>query len=56
MKEDADYEAVMLRMEKLAWLLKYDNVRKVKLVRICKKVFGLRLTSVLLSRYYRIRR
>ena len=56
MKEDADFEAVMLRMEKLAWLLKYDNVRKVKLVRICKKVFGLLLTSELLSRYYRIRR
>lgn len=56
MKEDVDFEAVMLRMEKLAWLLKYDNVRKVKLVRICKKVVGLRLTSALLSRYYRIRR
>ena len=56
MKEDADFETVMLRMEKLAWLLKYDNVRKVRLVRICKKVVGLRLTSELLSRYYRIRR
>lgn len=56
MRNEPDYNAVLKRLEELTWLLKYDHVRKVRAVRICKSVIGTKMTVALLARYYSVRR
>lgn len=56
MKQDSEYENVLQRLKNLSWLLKYDHVKKVRMVRICYAILGLQLTANILSKYYEIRR
>lgn len=50
------YREFLNRVAGLKWLLRYDRVKKVRMVRCCCSVFGLNLTIKLLSKYYKIRR
>ena len=42
-------------MKQLKWLLKYDSVRKVRLVHYLVNLFGVQISIKLLSRFYKIR-
>ena len=55
-QEDAEYDQILEKLKKLQHLLRYDHVKKVKLVKICGLVMGFDLTVKLLAKYYRIRR
>lgn len=55
-KNDAEYKIILERLKKLRYLLQYDHVKKVKLVRLCNGVCGLNMTVKLLSKYYGARR
>lgn len=55
-KNDAEYKIILERLKKLKYLLQYDHVKKVKLVRLCNGVCGLNMTVKLLSKYYGARR
>ena len=53
---DAEYGQIVERLRKLQYLLRYDHVRKVKLVRTCCCAVGLKLTIKILAKYYKIGR
>ena len=40
------------RIKALKWLLRYDNVYKVRGVRLLSAILGIKLTALLLSKYY----
>lgn len=49
-------EEIYQDMEQLKWLLKYDFVRKVKLVHYLVNIVGVKLSIKILSKYYQMRR
>ena len=53
--EDSDFPDIKQRMKKLSWLLRYDHVRKVKLVKGIYRVFGIDATMFVLNNYYRMK-
>ncbi len=55
-KNNAEYKIILERLKKLKYLLQYDHVKKVKLVRHCSAVVGFDLTVKMLAKYYKIRR
>ncbi len=48
-----DYQVIKDRIKKLSWLLKYDHVKKVKLVHMLYKILGQDLTMIVLEQYYK---
>lgn len=56
MERDPEYKNVLDRLKKMDWLLKYDHVKKVRIVRLCNAILGLPLTIKLVSKYYRIKK
>lgn len=55
-RNDKEYGQIFARLKKLQYLLRFDHVKKVKLVRFCGSMVGLNLTTRILSKYYKIRR
>lgn len=53
-KGRAERNELIERVRNLKWILQYDHVNKVKLVKNVCSIFGLRLTIKLLSQYYNI--
>ena len=51
-RNDKEYGQIFARLKKLQYLLRFDHVKKVKLVRFCNAVCGLNITVKLLSKYY----
>lgn len=52
---DDEYPAILKRLKKLRWLLRYDHVKKVKAVRILVSCLGVSNAIKVLSIYYRTR-
>lgn len=55
MKDGKEYQSVIERMKKLKWLLRYDHVNKVRIVRIACKLLGIKGTITVLGMYYRLK-
>ena len=53
LSKDDDYSSIKQRIQKLSWLLKYDHVNKVKLVRKLYSTLGLDATMFILEKYYK---
>ncbi len=51
-KNDPDYSMIYKRLKDLKWLLKYDHVKKVKMMKLATKLLGLKGAMKLLSVYY----
>lgn len=56
LKADEQYSAIIDRMQKNKWLLKYHNVQKVNAVRVLCGVVGVRKACELLDVFYRCKR
>ena len=54
-RKDEEYPAILQRLKKLKWLLKYDHVNKVAAVRKLTAVLGVSGAIRLLSVYYRVK-
>ena len=55
-QDDEEYGQIVGRLKKLQYLLQYDHVRKVKLVRLCCSLAGIKLTIKILAKYYQFGR
>lgn len=51
-EEPVKREELIKRLKKQKWLLEYDHVKKVKAVHYVASLFGVRITSSILSKYY----
>ena len=51
-KKDPEYSMIYKRLADLKWLLKYDHVKKVKMMKLATKFLGLKGAMKLLSVYY----
>ncbi len=51
--KDSDFNSIVQRMKELSWLLKYDHVKKVKMVRVLYNLFGIKFTMLVLEKYYK---
>ncbi|MBQ3384037.1 MAG: glycosyltransferase [Erysipelotrichaceae bacterium] len=51
-RKDDDFPGIKNRMKKLSWLLNYDHVSKVKLVKTIYKLSGIDITMFILEKYY----
>ena len=49
--KDKEKKLLIKEMYKLRWLLKYDLNRKVRIARVVERIFGIRLTRLLLGLY-----
>jgi len=51
--KDTDFSNIKQRMKELSWLLQFNHVNKVKLVRIMYSIFGIDVTMFILEKYYK---
>ena len=49
---DPDFDNIYERLKKLKWLLQFDHVKKVRMMKYAVRTFGLKGAMKLLSAYY----
>ncbi|MCH5296597.1 MAG: glycosyltransferase [Ruminococcus sp.] len=54
-KKSLNYKDIIIRLKKLKWLLRYNNVKKVHAVHFLCSVCGIKKTVELLAFYYRLK-
>jgi glycosyltransferase involved in cell wall biosynthesis len=54
LRRSDNYPAIYNRLKNLKWLLKYDHEKKVRAVRLCSAILGLRATMNIMRIYYRM--